>query len=373
MPSRSRLHGRVDRNLVRPPIEMPSTAVAPSRARGSKPSLADFPLPAGRVAPSRARGSKLCMSNDASYWVEVAPSRARGSKRDLISACALVGRSRLHGRVDRNTTRATLRRPRAWSRLHGRVDRNNQVDAIWTTIGRSRLHGRVDRNQQYVRVALYTIGRAFTGAWIETGARTPSPRRGQGRAFTGAWIETWHGGRAQPRAGVAPSRARGSKPCDGLHHLTPPRSRLHGRVDRNNPYKQSIGLPRRSRLHGRVDRNFDADVERCIHQRSRLHGRVDRNDSIIIKHQCFARVAPSRARGSKLIMSGQPHRLQAGRAFTGAWIETTSSRRHRRRLLVAPSRARGSKLGRQCCCSASHGWSRLHGRVDRNRTARARS
>ena len=124
------------------------------------------------------------------------------------------------------------------------------------------------------------------------------------------------------------------------------------------------------------------------------------------------RSRPSRARGSKLYQSGQAEHGPRVAPFTGAWIETTSSRsraqtrhdapsrargskscrrgRDNRLMLVAPSWARGSKqrsgdakrhsFGRAftgawietpCCrrrCT-SRG-SRLHGRVDRNATIR---
>ena len=57
---------------------------------------------------------------------------------------------------------------------------------------------------------LTNSGRAFTGAWIETGSGTTAAAAIKGRAFTGAWIET-----RQTATTIS---------------LAEP-SRLHGRVD----------------------------------------------------------------------------------------------------------------------------------------------
>ena len=56
-----------------------------------------------------------------------------------------------------------------------------------------------------------------------------------------------------------------------------------------------------------------------------------------------ATVAPSRARGLKRTLSDSARGGIRRRAFTGAWVETRSSRADSGRETVAPSRARGLK------------------------------
>ena len=48
----------------------------------------------------------------------------------------------------------------------------------------------MDRNDVLDRQFVLRLGRAFTGAWIETIMQHISAQRSRGRAFTGAWIET---------------------------------------------------------------------------------------------------------------------------------------------------------------------------------------
>ena len=141
--------------------------------------------------------------------------------------------------------------------------------------------------------------------------------------------------------------------------------------------------------------------------RSRLHGRVDRNPDATTTSINFHRVAPSRARGSKLLgidvrdlafasrLHGRVDRNtgtawqdydSSGRAFTGAWIETTwrvgTGRRAQSRLHGRVDRNRWQqgcwrRQGRRAFTGAwietriawrgcLRGLSRLHGRVDRN-------
>ena len=74
------------------------------------------------------------------------------------------------------------------------------------------------------------VGRAFTGAWIETTKVEATMKPNNGRAFTGAWIETY--------PSPAPPSALG-RAFTGAWIETPqwwPKcwlgtSRLHGRVD----------------------------------------------------------------------------------------------------------------------------------------------
>ena len=58
-------------------------------------------------------------------------------------------------------------------------------------------------------------------------------------------------------------------------------------------------------------------------------------------------VAPSRGRGLKPGKNSPLPWSWSGRPFTGAWIETPSSRNTRRATAVAPSRGRGLKLIRR--------------------------
>jgi len=143
----SRLHGRVDRNVRRLGgpcrgrcraftgawIETPQgywpaaiRCVAPSRARGSK--LDNRQLEADELRASRLHGRvdrnirkrvRIAQRRSRAFtgaWIEtegrvqgvgyraVAPSRARGSKLQAIIERDLSHRSRLHGRVDRNSS-----------------------------------------------------------------------------------------------------------------------------------------------------------------------------------------------------------------------------------------------------------------------------
>ncbi len=54
-------------------------------------------------------------------------------------------------------------------------------------------------------------------------------------------------------------------------------------------------------------------------------------------------VAPSRARGLKLLFLIMTLIVSICRAFTGAWIETSENGASQKNISVAPSRARGLK------------------------------
>ncbi len=164
--TRSRPHGRVDRNALAPPATSISTRVAPSRARGSKPMASGV----GRPAPGRALTGAWIETRKADEVDKlgvVAPSRARGSKQPRRPTRPEIRKSRPHGRVDRNLhpvrlpngchgraltgawieTRKVGAKTRAtWSRPHGRVDRNGQHRVGGRPAPTSRPHGRVDRN-----------------------------------------------------------------------------------------------------------------------------------------------------------------------------------------------------------------------------------
>jgi len=98
---RSRLHGRVDRNVEH------ALDLMQERRRAFT----------GAWIETAAR--RHCV-----YSFDVAPSRARGSKLAARMGVTDGEASRLHGRVDRNAKQARTRSPAARSRLHGRVDRN---------------------------------------------------------------------------------------------------------------------------------------------------------------------------------------------------------------------------------------------------------
>ncbi len=97
-----------------------------------------------------------------------------------------------------------------------------------------------------------SLGRAFTGAWIETHNlqvvqfhTEVAPLRARGlkrqstqheisgfcRAFTGAWIETQINQRNVTQVTVAPLRARGLKLASPRLQAQVRSSRLYGRVD----------------------------------------------------------------------------------------------------------------------------------------------
>ena len=233
----------------------------------------------------------------------VAPSQARGSKPSGEFWLVHKSGSRLHRRVDRNTSLLIDTKSTAQSRLHRRVDRNSAQD--------------VDGAQK--------LCRAFTGAWIETSSSTGSWPWDSGRAFTGAWIETdaprktlknevsrlhrrvdrnrTSGIAWKVELPVAPSQARGSKRRERRRAGSAVRSRLHRRVDRNyavvDDGSGSPVAPSQARGSKQATRVCDG-----FHQGSRLHRRVDRN-----------------------LRRGIGAYLGLSRAFTGAWIET--GRKHR--------------------------------------------
>jgi len=227
----------------------------------------------------------------------VSPSRGRGSKR-LPMAGELTRRA---GRPFTGARIETTRRPPyaapPWSRpfTGARIETAGWNPRRETL--ESPLHGGADRNQ-------------------------PPPERQphrHGRPFTGARIETRTSGPSVPPCAVAPSRGRGSKLALRRQILQRPESPLHGGADRNasGPEYEAIRQVAPSRGRG---------SKQCARQ-----GVIGMTD-----------VAPSRGRGSKL-RRATPSRSTRGRPFTGARIETATSRRSRTARRVAPSRGRGSK------------------------------
>ncbi len=271
----SPLHGGVDRNDMvpawclsdrrrpftgawietrRPLLGRLLGRVAPSRGRGSKPSIfvtrgavSRSPLHGGVDRNKNAAGESYVKSSRpfTGAWIEtasgniwnnsnvVAPSRGRGSKRGLcrlLSPCRQVAPSR--GRGSKQKTHAAMAAQLAESPLHGGVDRNKGADrgfahgssrpftgawieTRWPDLGRIRLssplHGGVDRNIIPGSISFAARGRPFTGAWIETAFQWSEGGEAAGRPFTGAWIETLRGMAGHALQVVAPSRGRGSK------------------------------------------------------------------------------------------------------------------------------------------------------------------
>ena len=211
----------------------------------------------------------------------VAPSQARGSKPSGEFWLVHKSGSRLHRRVDRNTSLLIDTKSTAQSRLHRRVDRNSAQD--------------VDGAQK--------LCRAFTGAWIETDAPRKTLKNEVSRLHRRVDRNRTSGIAWKVELPVAPSQARGSKRRERRRAGSAVRSRLHRRVDRNyavvDDGSGSPVAPSQARGSKQATRVCDG-----FHQGSRLHRRVDRN---------FRR--------------GIGAYLGLSRAFTGAWIET--GRKHR--------------------------------------------
>ena len=164
---------RTDRQLARW-IETDSTAttrtrahVAPSQARGSKLPRPQRPVDHGRSRLHRRVDRNSTIRPRSARW-RVAPSQARGSKpaaRWRAASAPRVAPSQARG------SKLASRCPptnASESRLHRRVDRNSRVPPTLIATGVSRLHRRVDRNWINVMCAVAAACRAFTGAWIET-------------------------------------------------------------------------------------------------------------------------------------------------------------------------------------------------------------
>ena len=152
----------------------------------------------------------------------------------------------------------------------------------------------------------------------------------------------WGGGE-QSLADVAPSRGRGSKRHLVSRHAHDRRSPLHGGVDRNSLSADASSVKIASPLHGGVDRNQETPSAARMLRLSPLHGGVDRNPLVLIGALQFAGVAPSRGRGSKLVL-GEDITLGARSPLHGGVDRNDFiGREHHKGGGVAPSRGRGSK------------------------------
>ncbi len=100
---------------------------------------------------------------------------------------------------------------------------------------------------------LTCLGRAFTGAWIETRHSTVKHKMFAGRAFTGAWIETSKRWPGFGSAVVAPSQARGLK--QSLYNFSSPAQPVAPSQARGLKHiaLESLAAVVTSRLHRRVD------------------------------------------------------------------------------------------------------------------------
>ena len=172
-----------------------------------------------------------------------------------------------------------------------------------------------------LRKLLSVNGRSLTGARIETcghltekfeGEVAPSRERGSKRAKAR---------RAKAMSSVAPSRERGSKRKRRTRKRQAPRSLPHGSADRNLV-----------RLSG----------EAAVQSRSLTGARIE-----TCMGSCSAARTSSRSlTGARIETYRTPifTTWEASRSLTGARIETSSGFPARRRCRVAPSRERGSKL-----------------------------
>ena len=154
-------------------------------------------------------------------WVETSPSSAR-------AAAARVAPSRARGLKHRGAVRGPGRGGVAPSRARG-LKPGQQPGGFVELVGRA-FTGAWVETPTLVRQVVPHSSRAFTGAWVET---HPCTRRGHPsarRAFTGAWVETTWPQPCPTSWAVAPSRARGLKLMQ--HNLLDRaiESRLHGRV-----------------------------------------------------------------------------------------------------------------------------------------------
>ena len=261
-------------------------------------------------------------------------------------AAGAPDRRPLHGGVDRNrpanpAATAAERRP-----LHGGVDRNHSPAAMAVPMSSRPLHGGVDRNGVALDWSERSYSRPFTGAWIETRARTRGWTIGRGRPLHGG-VDRNHG--AIDLAGLAalspPSRGRGSKRRSAPRvdpPLRSPPSRGRGSklekpvvTDDNMPSPPSRGRgskPHRGSRPGRPGSvapftgAWIETVRRAVARhgsRGRpLHGGVDRNPHAASDDRPDLRSPPSRGRGSKQSRHLRHARRRMVAPFTGAWIET---------------------------------------------------
>ena len=189
----------------------PTTKVAPSRERGSKPASSPACTSCPRVAPSRERGSKPTRpASGLPRWL-VAPSRERGSKPSTTALNEYGWLSLPHGSVDRNRSWADLERAaesrsltgawietRAWrpdpmvtgvapSRERGSKRRRSARQGGSLPVAPSRERGSKPPSPRH---APAPWRRSLTGAWIETGLGSGRSSCPPSRSLTGAWIET---------------------------------------------------------------------------------------------------------------------------------------------------------------------------------------
>ena len=97
------------------------------------------------------------------------------------------------------------------------------------------------------------MGRALTGAWIETFQSSGYLLQSTGRALTGAWIETRQPTRTQRPRLVAPSRARGLKRDTPINQVVESWGRALTGAWIETRWRVFFVLMEGSRPHGRVD------------------------------------------------------------------------------------------------------------------------
>jgi len=165
------------------------------------------------------------------------------------------------------------------------------------------------------------------------------------RALTGAWIETCLVPQRGPRE---PCRALTGAWIETSHRSSrwlDQESRPHGRVDRNR-FSRPLPASARvapSRARGSKQDARSLSVMTCG---SRPHGRVDRNTDFRVNEREYFASRPH-GRVDRNWRWWARRERWSGRALTGAWIETSVCRYATNATAsVAPSRARGSKQSR---------------------------
>ena len=247
-------------------------------------------------------------------------------------------------------------------------------------------HGSADRNIAAMNLASYLDGSLPHGSADRNNAELEQERQDCRRSLTGARIETHTARHANLRAGVAPSRERGSKRSP-LRWWTPTwRSLPHGSADRNGGMspEQAFGrrrsltgarietrapapsaLPQtvapsrergskhrlgrappgrriRSLPHGSADRNKLTEPAMASGRLSLPHGSADRNSSTSTATlSCCSRSLTGARIETGLHRPGVC--AMSSRSLTGARIETDKVKAPPHFHSVAPSRERGSK------------------------------
>ena len=224
---------------------------------------------------------------------------------------------------------------------HGGADRNNTWGKAVALNDVAPSRGRGSKHQAGLQRRRDFRSPPHGGADRNVPCMSPWSSR-PSRPLTGARIETCFARPRNPISWVAPSRGRGSKLWDAYQGTIVTKSPPHGGADRNNR---------------------SAWAALTISCRPLTGARIETRSHISTTHQLL--VAPSRGRGSKLLVAGVVSAVAERRPLTGARIETPHSSCSPALYFVAPSRGRGSKLPTRDIVHR-HNRSPPHGGADRN-------